>query len=205
MEFEPCIINLMSNNNILETAKRQGYTSALILVITFIIQGYLTYRFPDDTLLFAVISGVAMIIVLYTYRLMMLGILAMAEESKDQNFTSSTLGFIKATVISCIVLAFVGIVAELIPTKVVSLISLISTVAMLVYLGVASLRISKGFTVLEGKYTETAKRTVFWHKVTGYLLVTVILSLVGLITSLIADYFMWRLISMRLKESITSN
>ena len=195
----------MKDINVLEKAKKHGYYSLVILLISYAAQAYLGYKFPEETLWFSVVTAIGMIIVLYTYRTMMLGILAMAEESTDQNFILSTKSFIKTTIISCLVIAFVMVVFELISTELVAFVSFISIVAMLVYLGMASLKISKGFTALEEKYAKTAKRAVFWHKITGYLLVSVILSIIGMITSLVADYFMWRLICMRLKESKTSN
>ena len=191
----------MENLKTLKIAKQSGYYTLVIILLTFVVQGYLTIILPEKTLWLAIFTTLATLVVTYTYWIMLLGVATIAGETNNQTFIVSVKSFIRAVLVTCFVVAFVGLIIELQNNEIISLVLSIMVLASLVYLGIVSLKIAKGFKVVEAKYGKTVKRAIFWHKVSGYLMISVILGLFGVLTSLIADYFMWRLVCIRLKES----
>jgi len=60
--------------------------------------------------------------------------------------------------------------------------------------GVVSIRVAPFFDKLEGRRAEYGRKAARWLKISGWLMATVILSVFGAIASLVADFYMWRLV-----------
>lgn len=191
----------MDKTKTLESAKKHGYILVIVTIVTLTLQAYFSEAFSDNLMLFCIASSVGTLTIAYPYIRMLQGIEVIANESEDQFFILSTTRFIKITIIGTAVFVILIWSEWLLGEKMGSLLSLISTLGIMVYLGGTTLKISKGFLSLQPEYGKLAKQTSYWHKVSGYLMVSVILSIIGIVLSLVADYFMWKLICQRLKEN----
>lgn len=60
-------------------------------------------------------------------------------------------------------------------------------------LGAINLRLATDFTRLAAEY-QYATKASFWNRISGWIMVTVVFAPIGSLISVIADYFMWRVV-----------
>lgn len=188
----------MNNIKIFKKAKKFGYLTAAILLATIAGQLFLPIQFPDNGLIFEVFTTVMTLVITYTYFVMLKGVEVAAHDSADEYLIAATKKFIQAVLVTCVGISFYGLLAYLLQNESFTLLLTIMVLGLLFWFGILSIKISKGFANVTDRYGKSARRAALWHKISGWLMVSVVLSPIGILTSLIADYYMWKVVSERL-------
>lgn len=182
-------------------AKKYGYITVFILLISFIGQIALTVLLPEEFLLGQIFITVTTLLLTYTYLVLMRGISVIAAESKNEQFIKATKQYITVIISTSGILAFYGLAIVAISNSLFTFIATSLMLLCITLLGFVSLRIAKGFESIIPVYGKSARRATYWHKIAGWLIVTVILNSIGILVSLIADYYMWRVINQRIDST----
>lgn len=186
-------------DEILLKAKNYGVITAGLVILSWVLQIAVGIYRPGDKWGLAVVTIFCMAAVAHTYLIMLDGITAIAQERQIETFIRSVLNFIRATILSVVALIFSTLLDVISSDGSLALVSILIAVVPLVYLGIVSLEIAKDFKQLEG---QPAHRAALWHKIAGILMVSIVLIPLGILVSLLADYYMWRVISDRLNRSL---
>jgi hypothetical protein len=181
-------------------AKKFGIICLLLLLVEIAVLATTYTIFDEKNLLQALIVCVFTLVILYTYLEMLKGIEFIAEESKNQNFIKNYQSFKIAIIITGIYFAFSDLVDVIAQNEIISFAVLILTLLTFLYLGIVSLFLAKSFSELDATLTKYAKQAAFWNKLSGVLFVSVLFGVFGALTSLIADFYMWKVISEKLKQ-----
>ena len=163
----------------------------LILFIPIIIISFLASWYPNN-LVIEIIAFAAYWGSLIAGILFYLGVLALGKERKEEKLVKH----MQAVILLSVVLVVLSVVVSLqgILSTTTQLILSIGYLPLFVGLGIVALLLAKDFKRLESDFGTPATKAASWHKISGWLLVTVILSPIGGLFSLIADYYMWRVL-----------
>ena len=191
----------MENNQKTHQAIKRGLFWApiyLFLFIPFIILPFIASWYPNNLiikiLLFIVYWGNLIIgILLY------LGIRALGKERNDKKLVTHihSLIVLSAAVVALLAgMSLLGIV--LIPVQLILMVGL----PLLLGFGIVFLLLAKDFKRLESDFGVPATKAAVWHKISGWLSISIILSPLGGLFSLIADYYMWRVLQQAAKRNL---
>lgn len=78
---------------------------------------------------------------------------------------------------------------------------LLITLLVFGVVGVVAILLSHDFRRTQEQLGVVSKRIACWHAVSGYLMVTIILSPLGILLSLVADLYMWKLLRDRVAQA----
>lgn len=189
----------MQNSPIL-IARKSGVATFWILILSFIIAFFLAFFQKKDTQLWAdLISAIFTLVTTVTYTIFLFGVLDLAKRSSDLGFVKNTKIFIYLGV-ACGLIASVTSLSSLIPISILLLL-LVPELVLFFALGVMAIRIAPNFKALESTVGIAAQRAAKWHKVSGWLIVSVVLFPFGLMLSLVADFYMWKVLGEYLKKN----
>jgi len=146
--------------------------------------------------------GAAIAVVLVaTYVMLLLGVKEVAEQVEDAKLASNLQILIILSVATFPLFALnapLGTISGF-AGQVAGILSLV----MLIALGLIALRLAKDFRRAQEVLGSTSKHAARWHAISGYLMVSILLSPIGLLLSLVADFFMLKLLYERSKVPVT--
>jgi len=152
------------------------------------------------------VTGAIVVLIFYfiicvAYVLLLFAVQEIVKSVGDATFVRRMRDFLAASVIGFFFLAPL-VSPILFPELLIQVLALVSIVVVAVF-GIVSIRIAPFFGKLEGERAQSGKKTALWLKISGWLMATVVLSFVGGFASLIADFYMWRLVRQeRLKTQV---
>ncbi|MBP9757820.1 MAG: hypothetical protein KBD06_04430 [Candidatus Pacebacteria bacterium] len=143
------------------------------------------------------VTGDTVSLILYlaicvAYFVLILAVRHIAQSTGDAVFSSRMRDFYVAMVVICPLLA--PLMAPLFITASVERILSLVMIAAFAILGIVSIRVAPSFEKLEGSRALYGRKAGKWLRISGWLMATVILSIVGGFLSLFADYYLWRMI-----------
>lgn len=68
------------------------------------------------------------------------------------------------------------------------------TVVLCIVAGIYSIRVGNDFKRLQEQFGQLGLKVALWRKISGYLMASVVLFIIGMLLSFVADYYMWRLL-----------
>jgi hypothetical protein len=157
-----------------------------MLIVTFVSGGAAKSVIGD------LVALVIYLFVCVTYFVFLLAIQTIAKSVGDAVFVHRIRDFLAASIIGCLFMAPL-MTPLLLPDSLEKILVLVSVVVVAI-LGIVSIRIAPSFDKLEGNRAEYGRKAARWLKISGWLMATVILSFIGIFVSLIADFYMWRLV-----------
>lgn len=163
----------------------------LFLVIASMVLSVPGAFFQDNFYLQGLLSVVGLGI-LATYTMLLLGILKVAEETGDNRFINDVWVFIITGVV-CGLILNVFYFPTLFSPSVLATAAIIMVVTFFL-LGIYSIRLSKDFSKLNQSIGPFALKAARWYKISGWLIVTLILLPIGFLLSLVADYYTWKML-----------
>ncbi len=139
-----------------------------------------------------VIQLATYLVVCLTYFVFLLAIQEIVKSQGNIAFTRKMRAFLIIMVVACLGMA-PSTVPILLPAH-VELMLAIATIVLMVPIGIASIQLARFFENDEIERSEYEKKAGKWLRISGWLMATVILGLIGGILSFIADVYLWRMI-----------
>lgn len=179
----------------IKKAKMFGVVGAVMVVVTLGLSFFVTAYYENASYgILYLVDIVTSLALTFLYALFLDGVKEIAKISGNSAFKENVKLFYWASLVTGVIAAFLPPGPVLNP-----IVGVVFAVVLAVVLGLVSIRISKGFKEIE-RYGKYSSRAAKWHKVTGYLMVTIIFSPIGALTSLIADFYMWKVLSEHLRQ-----
>jgi hypothetical protein len=173
-------------------ANKKGVLCAWALLAVVVLQLVVWFLFSFEGLMMSATIIVGVIILGYLYYEFLKGFVPISLKTGDLKFQSNVNLFIKIMILSCLALISIEVAKVIFELASTSLFMVTANIVVYFVLGIVSLKISKSFTDNKQELGVCAEQAALYHKVAGWLLVTVILGFVGILASLIADYYMWK-------------
>ncbi len=168
----------------------------LIIILPHLLQSLLIGVSENQTPL--LIVGVVLAIVAdITYILLLVGVQALAKELRAERLVQNLQAGIIITAFMLPINSLGSVFGNF--SRVAAMSSLVASLIVMILYGIISIRLATDFKRLEGQLGASAHVISRWQKISGYLMVTVLFSVIGALLSLIADYHMWRLLKNRMK------
>lgn len=139
-----------------------------------------------------VIGLIFYLFVCLAYFVFLLAVRSIVNLTGDVAFVHRMRDFLVATIVGCLSMAL-SMTPALLPATLNEIFGLLSIVFIAI-LGIVSIRLAPYFDKLENNRARYGKKASRWLRISGWLMATVILSFIGVFASLIADFYMWRLI-----------
>lgn len=178
-------------------AVRRGKLHGLICLLLVVPYLFVTGAriFYPENLPLSLVEFLISVGIFVTYTFFLLGILAIAKERKNSRFIKNVRCFVLFYVLMLLLTLLSGFLS--LDSAILALGFLVSLLILFVIFGILSIRLAKDFQELTTDYGEPARKAAKWNKIAGYLLISVVLTLIGAFLSLIADYYMWRVLQKR--------
>ncbi len=172
---------------------QRGEVAGVLCLIAFVINFIAMFVFGvGKSLRGDVVSLVIYLVVCITYTIFLISVNEIVKSVGNSIFTRRMRQFFWAVVISCF---FVS--PLLIPILLPDLFEEIMVLVFILItsiLGIMSIRVAPFFDKFENDQNNYGRKTAKWLKISGWLQATVILSIVGGALSLVADFYMWKLV-----------
>lgn len=171
-----------------------------IFALLLLIPGMIVGAIPgfEESVLLQAISFVIFILSSIAFILLVLGVRAIASGRKEENFLKNAHAFLALSLALCVVSAFVSFPDLLSPLMTFFLFA--GMIILIIGFGVVSIRMGRDLKRLAPELGYYAEKASFWSRLSGWLIVTIVLGFVGLFLTLIADYYLWRLVQQEAKK-----
>lgn len=176
--------------------KNAGIICLILSVLDLVMSFFIDANKPDiftESIQFIISVGLTI-----TYSLLLLGIYTIVKERNDQQFIKDIKNFLTITIIIGVIVAVTSFSRLITPTILITLAIVYFTLG--VGAGIVAIRLAKDFQRLETQYGNYAHQASRWHKISGWLLATILLLPLGGLLSIIADYYMWKVLQQYLKK-----
>lgn len=183
---------MLYTTNIMESMRRGEIAGIFCLIALITCLAVQSVFGVGKSVIGDVTALIIYLVVCATYFTVLLSVQEIVKSVGGPAFVKSMRDFLIATVASCLLMAPL-LPPLLVPDLLEKILGLVAVI-LVVILGVVSIRVAPFFDKLEGKRAEYGKKASRWLKISGWLMATVILSVVGVLASLIADFYMWRLV-----------
>jgi|SRR3989344_6001396 len=172
---------------------RRGEIAGILCLVTSIASFIAAFVFGvGKSVTGDVVGLIIYLAVCATYLVLLLAVQEIVKSVGDAMFAHRMRDLLVAMVISYFLLA--PLVAPLFVPDLLEKIFGLVAIVLIAILGIVSIRIAPFFDKLEGDRAEYGRKVARWLKISGWLMATVILSIIGVLASLIADFYMWRLV-----------
>lgn len=191
----------MFKNGTIENVK-MGKIFGIVCAVLFL-PGFLIalpiVLYPDN-ITFRIIAFALYIGIFVSYVLFLIGILAIVKERADNVFVRDIKAFILLSIVVGLIVSVTGSFDNLISPGLLIAFDILNIV-LIMGVGIVAIRLGKDFKRLEDSFGKIATSAAKWHKISGWLMATIILSIVGVFISLIADIYMWLILKRHLQKS----
>jgi|SRR3989338_6202328 len=169
----------------------------LILIIPSMIVSFVAQWYPQGFVI-KILSLVVSLGSLIAGILLYVGIWALGKKRRDQVLTKHLKVWfvLGATFLVWILLTS----SNTILSSSIKLPLTFALIPLVISMGVFLILLGKDFKRLESDFGKPATRAASWNKISGWLMVIVLLSPIGALLSVIADYYMWRVLQEEVKR-----
>ena len=177
-----------TNRQTIVRARSMGVATLALFVLTLVLEAVKSiYPGVLPLELFVIAIGVLGCV---AYALFVYGLVPMGMAQNSRIAKTGKLFAILSLVFGVVLTL---ITPPLVPVELIDMVVLPLMILTLFVFGILSIRISKDVKDFEPTLGTVAKRAALWNRIAGWLMVTLVLSPVGAVLSLIADYYMWRM------------
>lgn len=181
---------------------RMGKISGIVCAVLFL-PGFLIaipiVLYPDN-ITFRTIAFALYIGIFISYVLFLMGILAIVKERADKVFVKDIKAFILLSIVAGLLVSVTGSFDNLISPNLLLALDIFNII-LIMGVGIVAIRLGKDFKRLENSFGKIATDAAKWHRISGWLMATIILFIVGVFISLIADIYMWLILKRHLQKS----
>lgn len=198
------VINIFMNNKIsgengiqqVKLGIKSGIITLVLVLISTILYSVAIF-YPGRGI--EIIGSILSVATLIAYIVMLKGVRALAKEVPDESLDKNLKTVMILSGIAILPSVFISM-PNVIPSM--ALVSMLAYIFVVFVAGLYSLKLSRDFRRLVDILGISSSKAARWHKISGWLMVTIIPLVLGIVLSFIADYYMWRLLRDRVKSRI---